>query len=297
MLSTEPRKTCTPKSCSALIELSFERFSERIAFRELSNSPPLTRSCQEGSDAISLDSAFYAGPAIAFCDGSRIHGDADRGDLDCGEERNEFAPVIRGVEFALFEGDKIRVLRCNPRLRSESRSSSSNSELKGMRNGSTRCKGSQRWRPARCWCSSFVKRARPPRTYPDTRGDPAGTALPRGQWTVSVPEQLMKNNFEHKAEVAVPLTSRRKFISAAVAIGGAGMLSAELGMLSARGNAELAAQIAVLAATKDLTPFKVRVPQAALDDLKRRLASTRWPERETVSDWSQGVPLQKAQAL
>ncbi len=27
-----------------------------------------------------------------------------------GEERNEFAPVVRGVECALFEGDKIRVL-------------------------------------------------------------------------------------------------------------------------------------------------------------------------------------------
>src|SRR5207245_1993152 len=37
--------------------------------------------------------------------------------------------------------------------------------------------------------------------------------------------------------------------------------------------------------------------EQALEDLKRRLASTRWPERETVGDWSQGVPLQKAQAL
>src|SRR5258707_12054255 len=107
----------------------------------------------------------------------------------------------------------------------------------------------------------------------------------------------MKNDFEHRAEVAVPLTSRRRFISAAVAMGGAGILSAELGVLSVRGNAEAAAQIALPPATKDLTPFKVRVPQAALDDLKRRLASTRWPERETVADWSQGVPLQKAQAL
>ena len=107
----------------------------------------------------------------------------------------------------------------------------------------------------------------------------------------------MTNDFEHKAEVAVPLTSRRRFISAAVAMGGAGILSPEPGVLNARGNAEAAAQIALPAATKDLTPFKVRVPQAALDDLKRRLASTRWPERETVSDWSQGVPLQKAQAL
>src|SRR5260221_13495128 len=106
----------------------------------------------------------------------------------------------------------------------------------------------------------------------------------------------MKNDFEHEAEVAVPLTSRRKFISTAVAIGGAGMWSADLGVLSARGNAEGAPQIAVPAATKDLTPFKVRVPQAALDDLKRRLASTRLPERETVRDWAPGVPPQKAQA-
>src|SRR5258708_9778787 len=68
-----------------------------IAFRELSNSPPLTRSCQEGSDAISLDSAFYAGPAIAFCDGSRIHGDADRGDLDCAEKNEMSSHLLYGA--------------------------------------------------------------------------------------------------------------------------------------------------------------------------------------------------------
>jgi hypothetical protein len=56
----------------------------------------------------------------------------------------------------------------------------------------------------------------------------------RGQWTV-VPEQLMKNDVEHKAEVPVPLTSRRRFMSAAVAMGGASILSAELGVLSAPG--------------------------------------------------------------
>jgi epoxide hydrolase len=40
-----------------------------------------------------------------------------------------------------------------------------------------------------------------------------------------------------------------------------------------------------------IRPFKFDVPQADLDDLKRRLAATRWPERETPTDWSQGVPL------
>jgi pimeloyl-ACP methyl ester carboxylesterase len=44
-------------------------------------------------------------------------------------------------------------------------------------------------------------------------------------------------------------------------------------------------------------PFKVSVPQNSIDDLQRRLEFTRWPERETVGDWSQGVPLEKAQAL
>ncbi len=37
--------------------------------------------------------------------------------------------------------------------------------------------------------------------------------------------------------------------------------------------------------------FRIRVPKSALTDLKRRLATTRWPERETVAGWSQGVPL------
>jgi len=41
----------------------------------------------------------------------------------------------------------------------------------------------------------------------------------------------------------------------------------------------------------DIRPFKFAVPDADLDDLKRRLASTRWPERETPGDWSQGIPL------
>jgi len=50
-------------------------------------------------------------------------------------------------------------------------------------------------------------------------------------------------------------------------------------------------------ATEGVEPFKVSVPQSAIDDLKRRLTSTRWPERETVGDWSQGVPLLKAEAL
>lgn len=38
-------------------------------------------------------------------------------------------------------------------------------------------------------------------------------------------------------------------------------------------------------------PFEYRVPQAALDDLNARIDLARWPEKEAVDDWTQGVPL------
>jgi pimeloyl-ACP methyl ester carboxylesterase len=46
-----------------------------------------------------------------------------------------------------------------------------------------------------------------------------------------------------------------------------------------------------------IRPFHVDVPDEALEDLRRRIAATRWPERETVADQSQGVPLAMMQEL
>ena len=40
-----------------------------------------------------------------------------------------------------------------------------------------------------------------------------------------------------------------------------------------------------------MIPSRVDIPESALADLRERLARTRWPEAETVDDWSQGVPL------
>ncbi len=40
-----------------------------------------------------------------------------------------------------------------------------------------------------------------------------------------------------------------------------------------------------------MTQFRIEIPEADLRDLRERLARTRWPESETVEDWSQGVPL------
>ena len=46
-----------------------------------------------------------------------------------------------------------------------------------------------------------------------------------------------------------------------------------------------------------IRPFRVHVPDAQLADLRRRIKATRWPERETVTDSSQGVPLAMIQKL
>src|SRR5258708_17112 len=51
------------------------------------------------------------------------------------------------------------------------------------------------------------------------------------------------------------------------------------------------------AAKAAIRPFHVNVPEQALVDLRQRIAATRWPDRETVPDRSQGVQLEKLQAL
>jgi pimeloyl-ACP methyl ester carboxylesterase len=49
--------------------------------------------------------------------------------------------------------------------------------------------------------------------------------------------------------------------------------------------------------TIEISPFHVDIPDEALEDLRRRIAATQWPEKETVADQSQGVPLAMIQEL
>jgi pimeloyl-ACP methyl ester carboxylesterase len=48
---------------------------------------------------------------------------------------------------------------------------------------------------------------------------------------------------------------------------------------------------------RSIRPFSIHIPQSALDDLRRRIAATRWPDKETVADRSQGTQLIKLQEL
>jgi len=48
---------------------------------------------------------------------------------------------------------------------------------------------------------------------------------------------------------------------------------------------------------RSIHPFHIAIPQVALDDLRHRVRATRWPDKETVADQSQGVQLAKLQSL
>ena len=47
----------------------------------------------------------------------------------------------------------------------------------------------------------------------------------------------------------------------------------------------------------DISPYQISVSDEVLEDLHDRLAKTRWPEKELVEDWSQGIPLSYVQEM
>lgn len=93
---------------------------------------------------------------------------------------------------------------------------------------------------------------------------------------------------------AAPAASRREALCTA-----AGLAALAVGASLAPDSVQAAALPAWPwpQATEAVTPFPLSVPAQALADLKQRLASTRWPGRETVPDTRQGVPLATLQAL
>ena len=73
--------------------------------------------------------------------------------------------------------------------------------------------------------------------------------------------------------------------------------TAALGVAFAGATSLFASQLAAEAEGDAIRPFRVHVPDEQLVDLRRRVAATRWPDRETVKDRSQGAQLAKMQEL
>src|SRR4029453_1862226 len=64
-----------------------------------------------------------------------------------------------------------------------------------------------------------------------------------------------------------------------------------------RGGGGRVAQGAMVETAVEIRPFRVEIPQDQVDDLRRRIAATRWPSKELVEDRSQGGQLATMQAL
>ena len=48
---------------------------------------------------------------------------------------------------------------------------------------------------------------------------------------------------------------------------------------------------------QSITPFRIEIDRAEIDELRRRLAAPRWPDRETTGDWTQGIPTAYMQSV
>ncbi len=105
----------------------------------------------------------------------------------------------------------------------------------------------------------------------------------------------MKENLP-SAEVTgeTPAPSRRMFLQSSL-----GLLA--LGLEPAAADAQTpitpAIGVALPPANEAVSAFRVAIAPEAIEDLRRRLAMTRWPEQETVDDGSQGVQLARARVL
>ena len=80
----------------------------------------------------------------------------------------------------------------------------------------------------------------------------------------------------------------RSFLATSAAAGAFGLVLLAAGSY---------AQTVAAAEADAIRPFRINIPEAALVDLRQRVLATRWPDKETVTDQSQGVQLAKIQAL
>src|SRR4051812_35179762 len=118
-------------------------------------------------------------------------------------------------------------------------------------------------------------------------------------------DELARSRSRSAKTVLSSSLTRRDFLSRSAALSvspfvfAASNYAKDTTMTTADTDAAVAAAPATRQATEDssIRPFKYRASDAELDDLRRRIVATRFPEKETVADFSQGVPLATVQKL
>jgi hypothetical protein len=111
-----------------------------------------------------------------------------------------------------------------------------------------------------------------------------------------------RDNVQHESEERISEIghsyTRRTFPASSAAVGALSFF--HLGSLAhaeSSGSSELGAQPSGSPGDAATRPFHISFPETDLVDLRRRIAATRWPDKEAVADASQGVQLETVQKL
>jgi pimeloyl-ACP methyl ester carboxylesterase len=97
--------------------------------------------------------------------------------------------------------------------------------------------------------------------------------------------------------------NRRRFLGiatmtiAALLLGMSGSANAQSGHINSARATPVPGKLSAVAEDKSIRPFHINVPEEQLVDLRKRIAATRWPDKETINDESQGIRLAEMQAL
>jgi pimeloyl-ACP methyl ester carboxylesterase len=118
--------------------------------------------------------------------------------------------------------------------------------------------------------------------------------LPR---TAKAHTTAFRDSGSHSDEVSSAPT-RRSFLATSAVAGALGIAGlAAPSSAQASGSSPAAAKPPAAVGDNSIRPYHVTVPEVGLVDLRRRINATKWPERETVTDASQGVQLATTQQL
>lgn len=116
---------------------------------------------------------------------------------------------------------------------------------------------------------------------------------------VLLPSLTSENIFETTVFPATTGSTRRRFLTTAAVTGFLSFLSIGdgTGLALAEAPEESSSSLHTNLNDQTVRPFRVKFDNTDLADLRRRIAATRWPDQETVSDTSQGVRLETMRKL
>src|SRR5260370_2525674 len=148
--------------------------------------------------------------------------------------------------------------------------------------------------------TASTRSTKPRRSYPRPGPSSSSSSSDQGpaEGEFAVEEAAGANasarGWQSAEDTMTETTSRRAVLRAAAGLGAVGLAAA---CSEEKRAASKATEIALPPAADAVSEFKLSIPAGALDGLQTGLAMTRWPNKETVGDWSQGVPLEKMKAL